>query len=140
MPQVRCATCGSAFQAQRSTAKYCGGTCRKRAGRRSSVEPLTTAQVGEAVENAGLVKAVRAELRGLGKLDSVEGVTAVQLATRMENPAESGQAVAALADRLFKAMDVIRARSAPKTTDEVGAARARLEEKRRAAAAGQASG
>lgn len=141
MSSMRCQACGSTFAATRTTAKYCGPTCRKRASRRGSVDttPSSAPEVGAAVEGSGLLAAVRDELQALGALEGVEGQAAVQLATRMQNPQESGQAVAALSDKLLAAMRHIRAKSAPVVQDEVGTARARREEKRRAAAAGQAS-
>ena len=42
--KLRCETCGTEFQAQRGTARYCGGTCRQRANRAKAQKAEPSAQ------------------------------------------------------------------------------------------------
>ena len=42
--KLRCKTCGTEFQAQRGTARYCGGTCRQRANRAKAQKAEPSAQ------------------------------------------------------------------------------------------------
>ena len=42
--KLRCETCGTEFQAQRGTARYCGGTCRQRANRAKGQKAEPSAQ------------------------------------------------------------------------------------------------
>ena len=43
--KLRCETCGTEFQAQRGTARYCGGTCRQRANRAKAQKAEPSAEV-----------------------------------------------------------------------------------------------
>ena len=92
MSRRSCVVCGKAFEAQRSTAKYCGSSCRARA----SVSPGVVAVAGEALAGieGGLVGVTRAALEAAGVLDTVAGQQAVLLAERMTATGETGAAVA----------------------------------------------
>lgn len=123
-----CEVCGAEFEGT-SRARFCGGTCRKRNHDRQQT-PGTP----------GLVTQVRRELERLGKLESLEGAQALQVAERMESPTESGSAVAALSRDLSRLIQAVRASSAP-VEDEVAVARRQREEKlARVKAAGKTQG
>lgn len=148
---VKCASCATPFQAQRSTAAYCSKACRERA-RRQRGKPKRPAKKTPAkkaaaprapvIDRHGLVVAVKAELEQLDKLDTFDGQLALQLARRMANPSEGG--ITALAKELKAAMAELRGAKAPPAPgdpeppaepedDEVTRARARREEARQAA-------
>lgn len=153
---VKCASCATPFQAQRSTAAYCSKACRERA-RRQRAKPKRPAKRTPAkkaaakapaaprtpvIDRHGLVVAVKAELEQLDKVDTFDGQLALQLARRMANPSEGG--ITALAKELKAAMAELRGAKAPPALgdpepptepedDEVTRARARREEARQAA-------
>jgi hypothetical protein len=84
--------CGERFVPKRSTARYHSATCRQRAARqRKAAEHNETeeAKTGTRDEH-DLVKAVRLELEKAGRLMTVNGQLALQLARRAANPEESG--------------------------------------------------
>lgn len=119
-----CEVCGVEFEGT-SRARFCGGTCRKRNHDR-----------GQTPGTPGLSEQVRRELERLGRMDSLEGAQALQVAERMESPTESGSAVAALSRDLSRLIQAVRASSAP-VEDEVGSARRKRAEKVARAQAGQ---
>lgn len=98
-PALQCAApeCSNTFTPKRSTAKYCGTTCRQRAARaRRAAE--AAAAVDEAAETApgeggaehGLVKATRLELEKADAIDTVDGQIALQLARKLTDPDQTG--------------------------------------------------
>lgn len=117
MPSVTCAGCGKTFEAKRSSAKFCGDTCRKRGNRRpKSDEPAEkksskssprdealSAKAGEQI-GLGLVEKTRAELQRGGRLESVTGQHALLLAERMTSPFETGSSIAALSKQFDSVM------------------------------------
>lgn len=106
-----CSSCGRPFEAERSTAKYCGPTCRKRASRRPS-EPSGPV----AALPIGLVEATRTELAAAGQESSALGQAALRLAERMCGEFDTGSAVAALSKELRAVMAEALA-DAPKAAD-----------------------
>jgi len=96
---AQCASCGGTFEAQRSSAKYCGQTCRKRGSRRGEVATLPPAD-----EPVGLVAATLAELQAAGRADTALGQQALALAERVNNPRDTGSAIAALSRELRAVM------------------------------------
>lgn len=115
-----CAGCGRGFEAQRKTARYCGSNCRVRA-HRGTVAPIRAADPPDSTPPAvaeprspdpdpegvdqELVAAARRELVAAGRLDSVLGQQALQLAARMCSAApETGSAFAALSRELRAVM------------------------------------
>ena len=54
--KLRCETCGTEFQTQRGTARYCGGTCRQRANRAKAQKAEPSAQAPAEVVNGGCVE------------------------------------------------------------------------------------
>lgn len=129
--QVICGACSEPFEAKRSSAKWCGETCRKRGARAPAVvEPAVPADKNrEAVRAAGksFEAATLAELESLNSVDTLEGRQLLYLASRMSNPAETGAAAAALSREFSRLMDELRARR-PKAdaVDEVRAKRDRI--------------
>jgi len=117
-----CASCGRQFEAQRSTARYCGSTCRSRAHRAPVVS------VGQANP---LREAVRQELEAAGRLETVLGQQALMLADRLAAQGDTGSAVAALSRELRAVMEAALA-DAPAAADALD----ELAERRRRKAAG----
>lgn len=92
--QRTCARCGKPFEARRSTAKYCGSTCRSA----ESLRPVTP-EAREEVANAllesikppsPLVLRIEAELRAAGRLETAKGQMALELAAAYGNPFDNG--------------------------------------------------
>lgn len=93
--------CDNVFEAERSTARFCGATCRQRAARSSraaeaeaQVEPDPDDEVevdeeGKPAEHA-LVKATRSRLRKDRATDTVAGQLALQMARRIASPDTAG--------------------------------------------------
>lgn len=109
-----CEQCGAEFEPHRTTRRYCTPVCRKRAQRdRKKAAAAAAAQAeqhpteAEAVE--GLVAALRVKLDGGGPgvAESFEGQLALQLASKIANPGESG--VATLAKVLLTVVDTAMA-------------------------------
>lgn len=134
-----CAVCGKAFEAKRSTAKYCGSTCRARQSQgikpprpaRGVDAPPAPAAVMPLVGESPLVASVRRALEDAGRLDSVLGQQALMLAGRLAGQGDSGSAVAALSRELRAVMDAALA-DAPQAADALD----ELAERRRRKAAG----
>lgn len=116
--QVVCAVCEDAFEAKRSSAKFCSSTCRQRAKRGTSMaEPV-----------AGIVEATRAELVRMKKLDSMLGQQALTIAARLARPAnDTGSAVASLSRELSRLMAAAGGTGA--ASDPVDEVRRRREQK-----------
>ncbi|GAA5154747.1 hypothetical protein GCM10023340_38800 [Nocardioides marinquilinus] len=147
--EATCEDCGRAFEAKRSTARFCSTTCRSRAARarKAAAESTDADQAAGKVEHE-LVKAVRAELVKAGADQSFSGQLALQLARKIANPDETG--VTALSKELRTVMAAALAHVAPPAPgpdggaggdgaedDEVTSARRAREAK--LAAAGQAA-
>lgn len=118
--------CEVVFDAVRRNAKYHSDTCRQRArrhpdqvGRGKAVKPRRRRRLQAAVER---------ELRKAGRRSSVAGISALELAERIDAGAESGAALAALAKELSAAMD--RALAASEEGDPIGARRDEVAERR----------
>lgn len=124
---LQCVACERDFEAQRSTAKYCGPTCRQRAKR------SPTGKHGK-----GLVASVRRDLEAAGVVDKYHGQLAIELARQMTAAGATG--ISSLSKELRVVMDVALAGVAPKSgegaveEDEVAKARQARERKTRNAA------
>lgn len=126
----RCAHCGEEFTAQRSTARYCGPSCRVYA----SKERQQAAVVAEIAPTAAagapsVAQAVRAELEEAGRLTSSAGAAALALAARIDAQAEAGSAVAALVKQLHATM-AEATKDATVAADPLDELRARREARR----------
>ena len=123
---VVCAMCSSEFEAQRSTAKYCGDRCRQLAKRRRTDDADASP-----AHSSELVKEIRKELTRLRQLNSVDGQLALELAIKITTPGMTG--VASLSRELRNVRSHIRMNAAPpkptgpKPVDMVAEARKRRE-------------
>lgn len=95
---VTCAICDRSFEAKNSRARYCGSTCRSRGNRAGVASPDTPAPI------SGLVEATRLELETSGRLDTVLGQQALELARRLVSPMSTGAAVGSLSKELRAVM------------------------------------
>lgn len=140
--------CGVEFEARRSWARYCSTSCRKRASRARAATATTGAtggplpEVPAAAEGSGLVAAVRAELDGAGRLESVSGQLALELAGKLSGTGAAGATALSrelrtvMASALGRPDPVSEPEGAPYAeTDEVQRARQARERKARQAAA-----
>jgi len=96
--EVTCASCGEPFEAKRSTAKWCGPTCRTK-GNRATGAPVM------AVEHP-LIAAVRADLVKANRLDTPAGQQALVLAWQMLHPMNTGSAVASASKQLTEVLAI----------------------------------
>jgi len=99
----RCDSCGSPYEAQRASSKYCGTACRMRASRSGGVTPLAAApleQADEPTESARTVAAVRLELEAVEQSASALGAMALALAARIDSGRETGSAMATITREL----------------------------------------
>jgi len=100
----RCVQCGKPFEAKLERAKYCSGSCRALASQ--GVAPVATIPVQQV--DAGLAESVRERVELANLTGSVDGVSAIALASRMEK-AQNDNAYASLHRQLLVAMDRIDA-------------------------------
>ena len=100
--QRNCAVCTESFDAKRPQAKYCSTRCRTRASRAGLASSRNPAAVAPMVtrETSGLLDAVQAELEAAGKLNTVAGQHALELAARIVNAPGMNTGVAALSKQL----------------------------------------
>lgn len=107
---VTCQQCGKAFQAQRSTARYCSSSCRVYASQ--GVTPIGTPVAPP--EESRLVRVTRDELAVYDRQDSPLGVAALELAATLSASATPASAKASLAKELRATLDAaIKGAAAP---------------------------
>ncbi len=119
-----CDSCGTEYEAQRKTSRYCSTRCRMRASRR----PETPA-TAEPPASGGLVDALRRELEGAGRLDTALGQQALALAVKLASPFDTGSAMAAVS-RELRAVREEALRGAEQTADPLDELRLRRDAKR----------
>jgi len=104
--QRRCDECGHCYTARRSTSQFCSGACQKRAQRaRAAGLPLRAATLDDReAAPSELERVVARELEAAGRLQSVAGQVALELAFRVASPHETGAAMASLARELSATM------------------------------------
>lgn len=89
MPR-KCDHCGAAFEAKRSTAKFCGSSCRGKAAvarKHAPTSPETAPTSALQLLPPGPVQvATMAELRTVGRLDTALGQAAIALAIWLDMP------------------------------------------------------
>lgn len=100
-----CERCGKDFQARRSTAKYCGSTCRSQASvvraDGGTVVPLTAvAASAVADDEETLTDATRRALTTAGVARTVSGRAALALARRIDAGQDGGSAMASMVKQL----------------------------------------
>lgn len=115
--QRPCAICGKPFEAERSSAKFCGPTCRKRASRKSEAtappplaevrtlptrKPETPVPVTESLYDTCLAELGDSAGTSMGR-------AALLIAKRLDDGLDtSGSAVASLSKELSRLMDLAR--------------------------------
>lgn len=123
-----CAACGKDFEAKRSTAKYCGSSCRARVAT-GSVVPVAKVVPAASVAASGLVESTRAALVAAGRESDPLGWGALELAETIMS-AETPPAAKATLMREFRATMTEALRGAAKSSgpqqlrDELAARRA----------------
>jgi len=95
-----CDACGMSYEAQRSTSRYCGDTCKKR-GQRGAGKVVDLPR--QETEHA-LVAAVRVELAEAERLDTSSGQAALALALRIVAGVDTGSAIASMTRELRAVM------------------------------------
>lgn len=102
-----CAVCGRGFEARRSTARYCGGSCRARASMAPKAAPSLQVERLRAVVSemvglpssggTGIEAETLAQLESVGRVGTPAGQMALFMAHRIESGlVETGASVAAL--------------------------------------------
>jgi hypothetical protein len=105
-----CEQCQKSFEAKSRTAVYCGVSCRVRAHQArknagvTAEKPELAPVAALPVKESALVAATRRELEEAGKIDSVAGQLALELAAKACSPADTGSAKAAVSKELRAVM------------------------------------
>lgn len=97
--QRLCDFCSLPYTAKSTRSRFCSGRCRKRHSR----SPFASADIVDLTTRSKpgeLVATLRAELAAADRLGTVAGQQALELAARIESPAETGSAVASLSKEL----------------------------------------
>lgn len=123
MKTATCASCGREFEAQRSTAQFCGPTCRSRSHRAPDVDETPDDGAETPFEAS-----TRREVERLNMQDTHLGQQVLIIARRMAQP-ETGAALVSLSkehSRLMSAMGSTTSEARPADpVDEVRSARER---------------
>lgn len=93
--QRSCDFCGTAYEAKRSSSRFCGSTCRARKST-GAVVPMRPPPEVPAPDRPSLAESVRAELRAADAESSGLGVSALLLAERIDSGQDPGSSLAAL--------------------------------------------
>ena len=134
--QRSCDVCGTTYEAQRSAARYCSGTCAKRAQRggiarsRSAPHRPPPASLRPV---SGLLDAVRAELAAADRTNTVAGQLALELARRIAEAPPMNTGVAALSKQLQATIAQALAGAPAPGRGPVDELKSRRDRKRRAA-------
>ena len=112
---ISCEQCGTSFVARRSTARYCGPTCRQRAhrGTESDTPGYLPVKVSASPGATSVFAAVATEL-GEDLSSTALGQAALVVAARLDSSAssaDSGSAVASLAKSLGDLMNRLLAKA-----------------------------
>ena len=130
--QRNCDVCTASFEAKRPQARYCSTRCRTRASR-GGLAVSRNAKAAPAAptvtrETSGLLDAVQAELEAAGKVNTVAGQHALELAARIVNAPGMNTGVAALSKQLQNVLaEALRGATGPQVNplDELKARRDR---------------
>lgn len=121
MPQRPCNHCGEVYDAKRPQSKFCGARCRNRHSRHPELAKVVAlskrakakAKADESDETQPSISstsaAVRQQLIEAERLDTFQGQAALQLASSLDSPSETGSAKAALARQLAATMELAMA-------------------------------
>ena len=123
-----CEQCGKPFDTLR--ARYCSSTCR--ANKTRGQQPMASAPAAADLVRpvAGLTDSVRAELEVLGKLDTVIGLQALELAARMVSPMTMAGPAATLSKELSRVLGEARGTAATAAVNPLDELRARRDKRR----------
>jgi hypothetical protein len=127
-----CAACGRDFEAKRSTAKYCGSSCR---ARKAQGKVRASAARPDDQESESIAEALRAELESLGVLEQYEARTTLRLARQLDSGVIVGAAFVSQSKELDRRVEELR-RRAPKADDPTQGARESVRERRLRLASG----
>ncbi len=119
-----CDACGTEYEAQRRTSRYCSTRCRMRASRR-----IEAPVAAESPGSGELVEALRRELADAGRLDTALGQQALALAVKLASPFDTGSAMAAVS-RELRAVREEALRGAEQVADPLDELRLRRDAKR----------
>lgn len=120
-----CVRCGKPFEAKRSTAKYCGSTCRSLESTDPGGGSVVDLPPSEPSPESTYA-VTRAELEKHERLMTPQGMAALVIARKLDDGSDSGSAIAALAKQLASTMDLALAgvRVADDPLDELAVRRA----------------
>ena len=91
-----CDSCGTTYEAKRSSSKYCSDRCRRRA-HEGSLPAVVVPFVPPALVVGGIASATQRELEGAEMLDTSLGQKAMFLAMHLDNMSnDTGSSVAAV--------------------------------------------
>lgn len=114
-----CDQCGRSYEAERSTSRFCGSSCRVRSheGVPPSVGDDRVVSLPTAPEVDGALTAqVRATLAGVGRVETWQGAAALSIAARIDAGADPGSGLAALQRELRATMvEAMRGVGAPQS-------------------------
>lgn len=94
----KCDSCGKSYEAKRSDSKYCSGSCRAAASKRSKPQPDVVADtpLGDAA-SVGLMASTLMELVKAGRENTASGQAALLLAYRLEHSQlDTGASIASM--------------------------------------------
>lgn len=108
MPRLVCESCGEGFRARRVTARFCGPTCRSRAHRAKPPERLAPVTQFPAPEHlrSELARTVYEKLTETGRIDTIPGQQALDIALNLASPHLSTASRASLHVQLSRVVDI----------------------------------
>lgn len=123
--QRSCDSCGKPYEARRKTSRFCSDTCRMRNQRApKSREPVSPKPSGTDLQSV-----TERELAAVGRLETVLGQQAIELAGRISSSHETGAAIASLSKE-FRAVMEAAMEGVGVAADPLDELRARRERKR----------
>jgi len=130
--QRECESCGRSYTARRESSRFCSGTCGKRSQRATAAGmPLRVSTAADHEAPSELVAVTARELDAVGRLESVAGQLALELARRIASRRETGAATASLAKQFHATMTAALA-GVDRAADPLDEIRARRDLKRSA--------
>jgi len=131
----QCDSCREDYEAARASSRFCSPRCRVRSSRSpAKAVGAPTAPLSDPA-TSGLLIATRRELDAAKCLDTALGQLAIEVATRIVNPGETGASVAALVKQLRETMTAALDGSEVVVADPLDELRNRRDRKRRVSGA-----